>query len=170
MFNSTKVVHSTVHHITTTGPPVFSHPRRLAPVRLRKAKAEFDHMLQLGLIHFSKSPWASPLHLVKESEADFRPVGDYRRLNSVTIPDRYSIPNIQDFSTNLHGCTIISKIDLNRAYHQIPVNPADIPKTVITTPLENFEFLFMPFGLQNAATTFQRFIDAVVRGLNFDFA
>ena len=91
MFNSTEVVHSTVHHITTTGLPVFSGPRRLAPDRLRKAKAEFDHMLQLGLIRTSKSP----LHLVRKSEADFRLVGDYRRLNSV--PDRYSIPNIQDF-------------------------------------------------------------------------
>ena len=50
MFNSTEVVHSMVHHITATGPPVFSQPRRLAPDRLRKAKAEFDHMLQFGLI------------------------------------------------------------------------------------------------------------------------
>ena len=64
IFNSTKVLHSTVHHITTTGPPVFPHLLRLAPDRFRKAKAEFDHMLQLGLIRPSKRPWASPLHLV----------------------------------------------------------------------------------------------------------
>ena len=113
-FNSAKVVYSTVHHITTTGPPVFSRPSRLAPDRLRKAKAEFDHMLQLGLICPSKSPWASPLHLVWKSEADFRPVWDYRRLNSVTVLDRYSIPNIQNFSANLHGSTLFSKIDLIR--------------------------------------------------------
>ena len=60
MFNSTKVVHSTVHHITTTGSPVFSHLRRLAPGRLMKVKAEFDNMLQLGLIRPSKSPWCDP--------------------------------------------------------------------------------------------------------------
>ena len=113
---------------------------------------------------------ASPLHLVKRGEADFRLVLDYRRLNSITVPDKYSIPNIQDFSANLHGCSIFSKIDLIRAYHQITVNPVDIPKTAITSPFGNFEFLFMPFGLRNAASAFQRFIDEVVRGLDFVFA
>ena len=101
-FSSTKLVHSAVHHITTTGPPVFSRQRRLNPGRPRKAKVEFDHMLQLSLIRPPKSLWASPQHLVRKSEADFRPVGDYRRLDSVTVPDRYLIPNIQDFSANLH--------------------------------------------------------------------
>ena len=125
-------------------------------------------MFLLGLIRPSKIPWASPLHLVRKSEADFRPVGDCRRLNSV--PDRYAILNIQDFSANLHGCTIFSKIDLIRAYHQIPVNPADKQKTAITTLFGNFEFFFMPCGLRNAASTFQRFIDEVVRGLNSVFA
>ena len=127
-------------------------------------------MLQLGLIRPSKSPRASPLHLVKKGEADLRPVGDYRRLNSITVLDRYSIQNIQDFSANLQGCTIFSKMDLIWAYHQIPMNPVDIPKTAITTSFGNFEFLFMPFGLRNAASTFQRFIDEVVCGLNFVFA
>ena len=98
------------------------------------------------------SQWASPLHLVRKNETDFRPVGDYGRLNSVTVPDRYSIPNIQDFSANLHGCTIFSKINLIWAYHQIPVNPDDIPKTAITAPFRNFKFLFMQFGLRNCHT------------------
>ena len=170
MFNSIKVLHSTVHHINTIGLPVFSPPHQLAPDRFRQAKDEIDHMLQRGLIHPSKSPWASPLHLVRKSEADFRPVGDYQHLNSVTLPDRYSIPNIQNFSANQYGCTIFSKINLIQAYHQIPVNPVDILKKAITIPFGNFGFLFMPFGLQNAASTFQRFIDEVVRGLNFIFA
>ena len=125
---------------------------------------------RLSLFRPSKSPWASPLHFVRKSETDFRPVGDYRRLNSVTVPDRYSIPNIQDFSGNQYRCSIFLKIDLIRAYCQIPVKPVDIPKTAITTPFGNFEFLFMPFGLRNAPSTFQRLIDEVVRGLNFVFA
>lgn len=59
------------------------------------------------------------------------------------------------------------KIDLARAYHQITVNLDDIPKTAVTSP---FEFLTMLFGHRNAASTFQRFLDEVIHGLDFIFA
>jgi hypothetical protein len=66
---------------------------------------------------------------------------------------------MQDLSNGLHGCTVFSKIDLVKGYHQIPVAAEDIPKTAIITPFGLFEYLFTPFGLSNATQTFQRMMD-----------
>lgn len=167
----TRVVkHSTVHYIRTTpGPPVFSRPRRLAPDRLKVAKEQFEEMVRDGTARRSDSPWASALHLAPKSDG-WRPCGDYRALNARTIPDRYPVRHIEDYAHRLAGCNVFSKIDLVKAYNQIPVFTDDIAKTAITTPFGLFEFPFMSFGLRNAAQTFQRFLDGVLRDLDFCYS
>jgi Reverse transcriptase (RNA-dependent DNA polymerase) len=84
--------------------------------------------------------------MVPKPDGSGRPCGDYRRLNNVTIPDKYLLP---------------------KGYYQVPMNEGDIPKTAIITPFGLYEFLFMPFGLKNAAQTFQRLMYSLFRTIPF---
>lgn len=160
--------HSVYHHIETTGPPVYARARPLHPDRYAKVKEEFRVMQELGICRPSKSPWASPLHVVPKKNGELRPCGDYRRLNAITKPDRYPIPRLQEFTYILANKNVFSRLDINRAYHFIEIWPDDVEKTAIITPFGLFEFPRMTFGLRNAAQTFQRFMnETVLKGLDF---
>ncbi|CAE1240059.1 Retrovirus-related Pol polyprotein from transposon 297,Retrovirus-related Pol polyprotein from transposon 17.6 [Acanthosepion pharaonis] len=106
----------------------------------------------------------------KAQDGAWRPCRDYRRLNAQTVPDKYPVPNLADFAISLQGATVFTKIDLRKAFYQIPVAEEDVHKTAITTPFGLFEFLRMPFGLRNAAQSFQRLIDEALRGIPHSFA
>ncbi len=163
------VKHKTVHHIQTAGPSATGRFRRLDPAKLAAAKAELSKLEKDGIIRRSSSNWSAPLHMVMKPDGKWRPCGDYRRLNLATTPDSYPLPNIQDLSSRLHGCSIFSKLDLRKGYYQIPVQEGDLHKTAVITPFGLWEFLRMPFGLRNAGQSFQRFMDELLSGLDFAF-
>ena len=114
-------------------------------------KNEFNKLLEKDVIQPSNSPWSSPLHMVEKASGGWRACGDYRALNAASEDDRYPMPHLQDITIHLEGKSIFSKVDLVRAYNQVPMNASDIAKTAIVTPFGLFEYKRMPFGLKNAA-------------------
>jgi cleavage and polyadenylation specificity factor subunit 1 len=159
--------HGIYHHISTTGPPVYSRYRRLPPEKLKAAKTAFSEMERMGVCRKASSAWSSPLHMVPKADGSWRPCGDYRRLNTQTVPDHYPLPNIADITATLHGAKIFSKLDLLKGYFQVPVHPDDVDKTCIITPFGSFVFYYSTFGLRNSGATFQRLMDTVFGEISF---
>ena len=140
-----------VHGIRTTRGPVYCRPRRLSPHISASIKPAFAKLLADGIISVSCSPWCCPLHCVPKKNDSSHPTGDYRPLNTLTVPDTYLLPHLQSFTDQLNGKTVFSKIDLKDTFLQIPVHHDDVPKTTLTTPFGAFQYHYMPFGLSGAS-------------------
>jgi hypothetical protein len=139
--------HGVTHRIVMNGQPVSARYRRLDAVKLAAAKKEFQQLEEAGIVGRLDSQWASPLHMVRKADGSWRPYGDYRPLNVQTTPDRYTCPHIGDLTARLKGCSIFTKLDLRKGYHQVPVHPEDVEKTAVITPFGLYEYVRMPFGL-----------------------
>ena len=136
-------------------------PRRVPPHWEHEIDRQLDEMLAADppICRPSNSPWASDVVLVKKKEGSMRFAVDYRKLNTVTKRDEYSLPNPQSIFDKLEGSKFFSKLDIASVYWTIPISPEDIEKTAFRTPRGMYEMLVMPFGLCNAPATFQRVMD-----------
>ena len=156
------------HHIRVKGPPV-REPLRRIPYSLQETVSkEVKKMLQQGVIRESKSPWSSPVVMVKKKDGSWRFCIDFRKLNDSTERDAYPLPRIDATLESLAGSQFFSTLDLASGYWQVEVEESDREKTAFSTREGHFEFNVMPFGLTNAPPTFQRLMECVLAGLTYE--
>ncbi|KAK1651136.1 hypothetical protein QYE76_068941 [Lolium multiflorum] len=141
--------------------PIAQRAYSMNPAELVELKKQLDDMLAKGLIRPSASPWRSPVLFVDKKDGTIRLCTDYRKLNDVTIKNKYPLPKIEDLFDQLTGATVFSKIDLRTGYHQLKIRASDIPKTAFTTRYGLYEYNVMSFGLTNAPAYFMNLMNKI---------
>ena len=150
---------------TGSHPPIRQRPYR-TPLAKRKVIDDcIDQMLKDGVIEPSNSPWASPVCLVPKKDGTTRFCVDYRKLNEITVKDRYPLPLIQDIFDQLGGKSIYSICDLKAAYNQLPVAKKDQDKTAFICHRGLFNCTVGSFGLANMPSIFQRTMERALSDL-----
>lgn len=159
------------HKINTgTAQPIRMTPRRLPLARRTEAQQEVQRMLEAGVIRPSSSPWCFPAVLIRKKDGTMRFCVDFRKLNEVTVKDSYPLPRIDDVLDSLSGSTLFSALDLQSGYWQCEVKEKDRSKTAFSIGSGLYEFNVLPFGVCNGPATFQRLMDLILEGLNWEAA
>ena len=145
--------------------PIRQPPYRLPHHKREQMKREVDYLVDHGLAVPSCSPWASPCLLVPKEGGELRLCTDYRRVNAATQPDPYPLPRIDDLIDTVGQSRFISKIDLLKGYHQIPLTDNAQLISAFITPFGLYHYRVMPFGMRNSPATFQRIMNYLFQGL-----
>ena len=132
--------------------PISMTPHRMTPVELQELRVQLQELLDKGFIRPSTSPWGALVLFAKKKDRTLRLCIDYRKLNRVTIKNRYPLPRIDDLFDQLRGARVYSKIYLCTSYHQLRVRETDVPKTAFRTRYGHFEFTVIPFGLTSTSS------------------
>ncbi|KAL0860801.1 hypothetical protein ABMA27_009345 [Loxostege sticticalis] len=140
-------------------------PYRLSPIEREKVRDIVNELLDHNIIRESKSPFSSPIILVKKKNGKDRMCVDYRELNRNTLRDHYPLPIISDQIDQLAGGLYFSTFDMAAGFHQIPISESSVEKTAFVTPDGMYEYLAMPFGLSNACSVYQRCMNRALAAL-----
>ncbi len=150
-----------VTHVINNGDhrPYTQKFRPMNPAKIKILNELINDYIRKGIIRKSKSPWAANIVLVTNKDGTLRPCVDFREMNERTVADQYPMQNVEDIFMRLGKAKFFTLIDLEKGFHQIPMNEEDKGKTAFYTHKGLYEYNVMPFGVRNGPATFQRFID-----------
>ena len=147
--------------------PIRIKPRRLPEPVVKDVEDQCKELNLLDIIEPSKSPWSAPIVPIRKKDGSIRLCVDYRKLNEVTIPDRFPMPNVGDVLAGLRGVKYFTCLDLVRGYYQMGIEPESREITAFSTPHGHWQFKRLPFGLKNAPSAFQREMQEVLKGFSW---
>jgi len=143
--------------------PGFQSIYQLSEKELKEVKKFIDEMMKKGYIRPSTSPAGFPILFVPKKDGSLRMCVDFRRLNDITIKNRYPLPNIQELRDRTSGAKYFTCLDLRDGYHLIRMKEGEEWKTAFRCRYGHYEYTVMPFGLTNAPAVFQALVNNVLR-------
>ena len=142
--------------------PTFGPIYGLSATELEVLREYIDTNLAKGFIRESTSPAGSPILFVPKKNGKLRLCVDYRKLNDITIKDRYALPRADELRDRLRGAKWFTKLDLRGAYNLIRIKEGDEWKTAFRCRFGHYEYQVMPFGLTNAPASMMRLMNNIL--------
>lgn len=149
--------------------PIATKSRRFSPEDRHFISTEIKNLLSNNIIEESNSPWRAQVLVTKNETHKKRMVVDYSQtINRFTYLDAYPLPNIEDIVRAVAKFEMFSTIDLQSAYHQVPIRDDEKQYTAFEADGKLYQFRRIPFGVTNGVACFQRVIDYIIKSENLE--
>ena len=150
---------ATPYHLST--------PRHVALPLLDPLKKELSRMEEMGVIRKVEEPtdWCHPIVLVRKENGSIRLCLDLTRLNTAVKREFYQLESVDETLAKLGDCNIMSKLDANSGYWQMPLDEDSQLKATFITPFGRFCPTRGPFGLSSMQEIFNKRLDKIISGL-----
>lgn len=165
---ATTYIEHTIHTDSCTT-PIRQRAYRASPSAKKEIDSQIEKMLKANIIEPSCSMWSSPVVLVRKRNGEIRMCVDYRKLNAVTKPISFPLPQLHDVFDAMTEARpqYFSLLDLRSGYHQIPLDRSTMEKSSFVTHSGQYQYLRLPFGLSTGPSSFQCLMARIFHGINF---